>query len=194
MHDRLTVRPHRVVFLRVTKRQQTLGALAALAVAIFYAFALPALSNVSDGDSGFTAGEPFAAVDGVTIVPAAEWSITGQGAFLSTMSRGPATLAIVAAAPITEDSSQTLDNIVSGLESDSERQWVIGDPESGSTDAGDDFVTVVAHAFDEVSQVWVIDNGSVTTTVVATVPDGLWIQYESDIDGMVLSVRFVDGS
>lgn len=194
MHDRLTATTHRVAGLRLTKRQQTWGAMAALAVAMFYMFALPAISNASKGDSGFIAGEPFAAAAGVTIVPVQGWALEQEGVLLSTMSNGPASLVVVAAEPSTGDPVATLDATISGLTADPDRQWVIGEFVNGVTDAGDPFVTVEAHSVDTAGQFWVIDDGSVTTTVVADAPEDLWIQYRGEAEQMALSVRFVDVS
>ena len=176
--------------LRLSKQQQTWGAVGVLAIALLFAFVLPPISQALEGDSGFTAGEAFPIDDGTSIVPANGWSLADTGQLLTTVSNGPATMAMIPAAPITQEPEAIIDSTIAGLENDPERQWVIGDPETYTTDAGYDVVAIEAHSSDTARRLWVIDNGEVTATFVGGAPEDLWVNYEQSMEDMAMSVRF----
>ena len=195
MHDRLTARARRVApLLRLSSRQQTWGAVAVLGVALFYAFALPPIVEALEGDGGFTPGQEFAVDDDTIIVPADGWSLANTGQMLTTISNGPATMAILPSAPMTDDPAEIIESTTTRLESDTERQWVVGAPETYTTDAGYDVTALEAHSADTAQRLWVVDDGVVTATFLGLAPEDLWVNYEQSMEDMAMSVRFTSVS
>lgn len=177
-------------FLRLSRRQQMWGAVAVLVVALFYAFALPLIGEAVEDDHGFGAGEVFVVGGGMTVVPAEGWSLDDKGEVYTTLSDGPAAMAMASAAPIARPSSEIIDTTIAGLDDDANREWVVGDPESYTTPAGYDVTAVEAHSADTAQRVWVIDDGAVSTTMLGTAPEDLWFNYEESMEEMAMSVRF----
>lgn len=180
--------------LRLSRRQQMWGAVAVLAVASFYAFALPRIGEALEDAPELTAGEVFAVGEGLTLVPAEGWSLDTAGDLFTTLSNGPATLTVLTPAPIAEPSSEIIESTIARLEDDTDREWVVGDPENYTTSAGYDVAAVEAHSTDSAQRIWVIDDGTVTTTLVGTAPEDLWVNYEESMEDMAMSVRFTPNS
>jgi len=178
------------VVLRLSKRQQMWGAVAVLTVALLYAFVLPLIGKALEGDQGFSTGEVFNTGGGVSVVPAEGWSLESTGELFTTLSNGPARMAMLSAAPITEPPSEIIEATIARLENDTDRQWVIGDPETYTSPAGYHVTAVEAHSTDTAQRVWVIDDGTITTTLIGTAPEDLWVSYEESMEDMAMSVRF----
>lgn len=175
----------------LTRRQQTWGAVAVLAVASFFAAGLPMISEAMTSDD-LDPGTPIPVGDALTIVPAAGWELTGSGPILVTLTKGPSTLAVASAIPDTADPETTLATSVERFDVDA--SWVFGGQTEFTTSAGYEAVTVAVHSSDEVAQIWVVSDGELSSTLVASAPADQWVSYQEELTEMVDSVRFVDAT
>lgn len=173
----------------LTRRQQTWGAFAVLAVALFYAAALPVISQASTTE-GIEPGAPIPVGDAMTVVPAAGWELADAGQILVTLTKGAAAFGVATAIPDTTDPETTLEQSVASLDVDA--SWALGDESSLTTSAGYEVATIAAHSSQHVIQIWVVSDGDMSTTIVAEAPADEWVSYQEELAEMVDSVRFLE--
>lgn len=167
--------------------------LAVLAVAVFYAAALPRVAQSISEEPSVTAGEPFEVVSGVEMVPVAGWAIDTQTSSLTRLTKDGATMTVVGPAP-EGDADETIRSVVSALQVDPATHWQVGEPSTATTDQGDPVVTVEAHAATHAQQTWLVAHGDTGAAILGSAPDGLWVELGEEIATMVDSLVFEDAA
>lgn len=180
------------VSVRLLSRRSVVGGSVVLAVALFYILALPIIDNSVEGENPFRPGEPFVVADSYSIVPQPGWDLESEAEIFTTLKKGESTLVLVAAVSQEQSPEEAIDLTVTAFENDETTTWVIGDPQTFVTNAGDHGVKLVAHSTNDASETWVIANGEMSTTLVATTPDNVWASVADELDAIASSVVILD--
>lgn len=175
-------------------RRSIVGAVVVLGIALFYAFLLPAISETTGQGKGFVAADPYLVGGNVQITVADGWSRDpSSNEFFMAIVDGSARLVIGTATTTTQTALEAAKLTAQGLANDEVTRWEIGDPQEFTTETGDSAVTFIAVSDEITQQVWVIDGGELSTTLVATAPNAVWPSVSGIIEEIVRSVRFVTG-
>jgi len=173
-------------------RRSLLGATVVLGIALMYILALPALNHAIKGEGDFAPGEPHVVGGNLQITPAPGWDLDDSSGLLTVLSKAGATFVPTPAV----DNEQTAEELaqvgIDGLKADTSNTWVIGEPQTFVTDAGDHGVSVTAHTTDQTQMTWVILNGSRSATIISYSPDSAWPTLSPEMNEMAASVVFLD--
>lgn len=180
------------VAVGLLSRRSIVGGSIVLAVAAFYLLALPIIDNSVGGESPFRPGDPFVIADSYTIVPEPGWDLEAAGDLFTTLKKGESALILIGAAPQDQSPEEAIGVQITAFENDETTTWVIGEPQTFVTNAGDHGVKLVAHSPKQASETWIIANGELSTTLVATTPDSVWNSVAEGLDAMAGSVVFLD--
>lgn len=168
------------------------GGLVVLGVALFFIVALPWINQLVPGDNPFRVGEPYVVAGSYQITPEPGWEIASENELLTTITKSGASFVLL---PPTEADGETLEGqinlTVQALENDASTTWVIGDPQTFVTGAGDHGLQVVAHSHDQASETWVIEHEEWQVTLVAQSPDSVWKSLSAELEAMASSVVFI---
>lgn len=174
-------------------KRSIVGAVVVLSVALFYAAALPAINSSIKGEGGFVPGEPFVVGGTVQVTPAAGWELEGSNELFTTFTKSGATLVLIGAAENDASLQDQADLAIAGFEADTADTWVIGQPQTFTTNVGDHGISVTAHSTSTASESFVIRHDLVTTTAILSSPESVWVSVTGDVDTMINSIVFVEG-
>lgn len=164
------------------------GAVWVLVVALFFAAGLPILADVAR-QSGLDAGQPYRIGD-ATILPVEGWSLSeNSNEFFTVLEKSGASMTLIAPVESEMDAAMAIGNTVTALENDATTSWVIEDPATFTTDAGDPGQSVIARSPTDVSSSWVVDfDGGVQMSMIGQSPDNVWTEVGPEMEAMARSV------
>ena len=175
-------------------RRSISGAIVVGVIAVLYIAVLPWIGHIASGEQSFDAGEPYVVAGSVQITPQADWKLDPtSNELFTTLTKSGAALIITGAVADDRSAEEMAQTASEGLRADPENTWVIADPQTFVTDAGDHGVTVVGHTPSTANESWFIVTETQSITILATSPDGVWASVSSEMDAMVRSVVLVDG-
>lgn len=184
--------PPMPVSVALLDRRSVVGAVVVLGVALFYIVALPFVQHAVVGDD-FAAGEPYVVGGTVAITPAEGWALDESSSELFTvLTSSGASLLVTGAVEADSSAEEMAKSVIEGFEADDTQNWVVGDPQTFRTGAGDHGVSVTAHASDAGTAQWVIVTDSQSVTLAGTAPDSAWHAMVPELERMVESVTFVE--
>lgn len=163
-----------------------LGGVLILAVAGFYAIALPRLEIGAD-DQPLAAGE-ITQFQGLQMTFPSGWDRIGGRAPV-TYARDGATVQVFGLLP-SDDLMAAIDDEIEGMEGDRGEFWVVGPVRQLTTVAGDEGVSVQGRSPIQVRQVWVIAHDGEAVIVVGRAPESVWPSMSDEIGEVALSTRF----
>ncbi|WP_061963083.1 hypothetical protein [Demequina aurantiaca] len=171
-------------------KQSIGGAAAILLCALFFILVLPAISDHVKGED-LTVGVPLAVGENLQVTPPPGWvlSNTAEGGMTSLTNSG-AQLVITSAAPATESVATRIQTLADALADDPNNSWVVTPPSTFTTTAGDSGATVTAQSKDAATQVWVVSDGNLQTTLVLTSPLSVWDGISDSANAIAASVKF----
>ena len=127
-------------------RRSILGAVVVGAIAAFYIAVVPWVGHIASGEPSFTPGEPYVVAGSVQITPQAGWQLDPtSNELFTTLTKSGASLIITGAVAADRTAEEMAQTAADGLRADQNNTWVIAEPQTFVTDAGDHGVTVVAH-------------------------------------------------
>ena len=176
-------------------RRSLIGGTIVLVIALLYVLGVPALNGVLKGENDFTVGEPFVVGGTVQITPYEGWALDPSSSELfATFTRAGASLVITGAVELTQSPEDWAENARKGIEADTENTWVIGDPQTFVTDAGDHGVSVTAHNPNTAIESWYLTTDTMSVALVGNSPDSTWTTVSPEMDAMVASIVIVEGA
>ena len=102
-------------------------------------------------------------------------------------------LQIVVPSEATRTPEETIQGTIDIYGQRTDTHWEVGSLQTFTTDAGDPAAWVIAHSVASAETSWVISDGTLSVSMVATVPDTDWASFSDELDDMARSVRFVTG-
>lgn len=174
-------------------KRSIFGAVLVLSLALFYAVALPAINSSIHGEGDFAPGEPFIVSGTVQITPAAGWELNSSNELFTTLTKSGASLLLIGAVENDASLEEQADLAIAGFEADTQNTWIVGQPQTFTTNVGDHGISVTAHTGSDASDSFVIRHGALTTSLIATSPEGVWVSVTSDIEAMIASVVILEG-
>ena len=160
-----------------------LGGVLILAVAGFYAIALPRLEV--DGDGEPETDVETTPVQGLQITFPSGWDRIDEAAY----AKDGATVRVFGPFP-SDGLTAAIGDEIGGMEGDREELWVVGPIRPFSTVAGDEGASVEGRSPIQVRQVWVIAHDGGVVTIVGAAPESVWPAISEEVDGIALSTRF----
>lgn len=189
MSDAPTVdQPAVPISVGLLSRHSIVGGLVVGFIALFYILGVPLLNGVVEGDNPFKAGEPYVVRDSFQITPQPGWEIVTENELLTTIGSSGAQLVLIPAVAADQTLEEAIQPSIDGLEADTTNTWVISEPTTFVTDAGDHGIKVVGHSPTQATETWVISNGEMTVTLLATSPDSVWNAISPKMDAIAASV------
>lgn len=79
-----------------------------------------------------------------------------------------------------------------GFDADTANTWIVGDPQTFVTNAGDHGVSITAHNPNDAVESWYITTGTMSVVMSGTSPDSTWTTVSPEMDAMVASVVIVE--
>lgn len=184
-------RPPVPISVGLLSRRSLLGAIVVLGVSLFFIVVLPIINSAVKGENPFIPGQPYVVSGTVQITPQPGWELGVSSDLLTTITKSGASFVVVGAAPADQTPEESIQGAIEGLQADQNNTWVIGDPQTFVTDAGDHGVKLTAHTTNDAQESWAISSGEVSTTVLATSPDSVWGSVVDELEAMASSVVFV---
>ena len=172
-------------------RHSIVGGIVVGAIALFYILGVPFLNGMVEGDNPFKPGQPYVVADSYQITPQPGWGIVEENDLFTTIGSSGVSLLLVPAVPADQSLEEAIQISVDGLEADTNNTWVVSEPTTFVTNAGDHGISVVGHSATQVNETWVISNGEVTVTILGTSPDSVWKSTSPEMDAMVTSVAIL---
>lgn len=184
---RRTAVPFSVALLN---KQSVGGASAILLVALFFILVVPAVGDAMKG-AELTVGVPLAVGEQLQVTPPPGWVHNDKEGDASTVvTKSGAQLSISPATAPTEAVVTQIQTIADDLADDPDNSWVVTPPTTFTTTAGDSGATVTAQSKDSATQVWVISNADLQTTLVLRAPLAVWDVIADGADTIAASVKF----
>lgn len=173
-------------------RRSLTGGVVVLAVALFFVLGVPAVNNAVEGENPFEVGEPYVVAGSYQITPAQGWKLDSESELFTTIRKSGSSLILTGAVDVEgQTPEESIQLTVTAFENDQTDTWVIGEPQTFVTNAGDHGVKLVAHGSESgASESWVVSNGSRSITVIASSPESVWSSVSEDLDLMVSSIVF----
>lgn len=169
-------------------RRSVVGAAVVLGVALLFILVLPLINHAVRGPNDFRPGEPYVVGGNVQITPAPGWQLDSTSELFTTLAKSGAVLVITGASPADATAVELLQPTIDGLNGDTTNTWVVGEPQTFVTDAGDHGASVTGHSTDTAQETWVIISGDMSATLVADSPDSVWATVSPELDAMAASV------
>lgn len=163
-----------------------------LGIALFYILAVPYLNTLVKGDNPFEAGQPYVMFDAYQITPQEGWEVEVSELFV-TLTKSGASMVFPGPLPPDETPEDAMQKAIDGLKADTTTTWVVGDPTTFATTAGDHGVEAVAHSDTQAWQSWIITNGESNIQVLSLSPDSIWGAIKDEMEAMMTSVVYLDG-
>ncbi len=176
--------------IALLNRQSIGGAAAILLSALFFILVLPAIGDYVKGED-LTVGVPLAVGENLQVTPPPGWVLSDSedGDFTALTNSG-AQLIITSATPAAESVATRTQTLADALADNPDNSWVVTPPSTFTTTAGDSGATVTAQSKDAATQVWVVSNGDLQTTLVLTSPLSVWDGISDSANAIAASVKF----
>lgn len=171
-------------------RRSVGGAVGILLSALFFILVVPAINDALQAE-GLTVGVPLAVGEDLQVIPPPGWVLSDTEGDFTALTNSGAQIVITPAKAATQSVSAHIEAQATALADDPDNSWVVTSPTTFTTAAGDSGATVTAQSKDSGTQVWVIANGDLQTTLVLTAPVAVW---DATIDGanqVASSVKFL---
>lgn len=168
-------------------RRSLVGGILVLGVALLFIFGVPALDHLVRGPNDFRPGEPYVVGGSVQITPVEGWSLE-ESEFFTSFTKSGASFLITPAVPDEQTPEEQAELTRTAYENDTTATWVIGQPQTFVTDAGDHGVRLTAHSAQQASDSWFIASEGQSVTLIGTTPEGLWTSLGPEMDRMARSV------
>lgn len=179
--DGSTAPPARSLAERLVPAPSWPGALLVLALSLGLILGLPALATTMHG-GGYPADEPFEAAPGLQVTVAEGWEYDDSSGIFYTFTRAGATLVLVPAVGSDQSVEEALQVSTDALEQSS---YLVTDPQTFTTDAGDSGMVVSGHSDTEASATWIIEHDGGQATFLLTGPDSTFSETYEAADALV---------
>lgn len=171
-------------------KQSIGGAAAILLCALFFILVLPAINESMKGEN-LTVGVPLAVGGSLQVTPPPGWVLgDSKGADFTVLTNSGAQVVITPATEQTDSVATQIQVAADGLANDPDRSWVVTPPTTFATTAGDTGATVTAQSKDTATQVWIVSEGNLQTTLVLTSPISVVDGVADGADAIAASVKF----
>lgn len=173
-------------------RRSVSGAIVVTLCALFFIVVLPAIDDLVEG-SDLSVGVPLAVGESLEVTSTQGWVLKStSGAKSTTLTNSGAQLVITPAAEVSDSVPTQIQRIGDALADDPDNSWVVAEPTTFTTKAGDSGAAVTGQSKESATQIWVVSNGTVQTTLVLTAPVSVWEKVTQGATDIVDSVKFIE--
>ncbi|WNM24722.1 hypothetical protein RN607_01095 [Demequina capsici] len=174
--------------IRIIGKRGVAGAVVIGLIAVAYLVGLPMLDAALRGP-GADAGR-ISTTGGISVLPPDGWAYEPSSEAFQVFTQAGATLIVSPAVPASGTLEDAVDPTRQQLEADAQSQWVVSDPQTFSTTAGDPAILLAAQNGTDSQLLWVVRHGDLQITVVMTAPNVSLETVFTSAQALVESVRF----
>ena len=164
------------------------GALLVMVLALLLIVGLPQLASLVHG-GGYPVGEPFEAAPGLQVTVEEGWEYDDSSGLFYTFSRGGASLILVPAVAADGSLDDAIQPSISGLEG---ANYVVTEPQSFTTAAGDAGIVVSGHTDADAQASWIIEHDGGRATFFLSGPQASFPEVYDAADAIVQSAVILE--
>jgi hypothetical protein len=178
--------------IALLNRRSVGGAIVVALCALFFIVVLPAVEDAIEED-GLSVGVPLAVGENLTVTPSEEWVLSdASDTDFTTLTNGGAQMIITPAVEVDAPVAAQIQDSADALADDPDNSWVVAEPTTFTTTAGDAGASVTAQSKESVTQVWIVSDGTMETTLLLTSPVAVWDGIADSAAQIAASVRFTE--
>lgn len=166
------------------------GAAVVLLSALFFILVIPALDDLIE-HTELEVGTPLAVGENLLMTPAQGWALSPDSTQAQTILTNSGTQIVVTPAqPLSQPVADQIQDASDALANDPDKSWVVTEPTTFTTLAGDPGATVTAQSKETSTQSWIVTHDGSQATVVLVAPVAVWDAVSEGATDIVESLQF----
>jgi hypothetical protein len=158
--------------------------------ALFFILVIPALDDLIE-HTELEVGTPLAVGENLLMTPAQGWALSPDSTQAQTILTNSGTQIVVTPAqPLSQPVADQIQDASDALANDPDKSWVVTEPTTFTTLAGDPGATVTAQSKETSTQSWIVTHDGSQATVVLVAPVAVWDAVSEGATDIVESLQF----